>query len=312
MIGNCLIVFSRGRGKKVIDRTVHPLACGRTAFKQVEECSGNLLDYRFLDGPMQLSITIASSSFMFHFGYLMEELSLLLSSNSSEIERALFINQGNENGVNFDVINDYNTIESMNFNIMDCNNDNGWVIPDNVMEEILNLKAEMCNDNCAPPETDDPCKEMQLKRKSEDYSPESPKKKPRGSRNAKKNQKAVESKKKKKVNIQDNNINNEEEIINIQSLSSCSSEDDCNLLKNKMKRREKINERLRILQNLVPNGTKVDISTMLEEAVHYVKFLQLQIKLLSSDDLWMYAPIAYNGMDIGMYQKISPNMWPIN
>ncbi|BBG95167.1 ROOT HAIR DEFECTIVE 6-LIKE 2 [Prunus dulcis] len=73
------------------------------------------------------------------------------------------------------------------------------------------------------------------------------------------------------------------------------------------KRRERINERLRILQNLVPNGTKVDISTMLEEAVHYVKFLQLQIKLLSSDDMWMYAPIAYNGMDIGLsLQKMSP------
>ncbi|CAJ1972812.1 unnamed protein product [Sphenostylis stenocarpa] len=66
------------------------------------------------------------------------------------------------------------------------------------------------------------------------------------------------------------------------------------------KRRERINERLRILQNLVPNGTKVDISTMLEEAVNYVKFLQLQIKLLSSDDLWMYAPLAYNGLDIGL------------
>ncbi|KAJ6751138.1 hypothetical protein OIU85_001639 [Salix viminalis] len=66
------------------------------------------------------------------------------------------------------------------------------------------------------------------------------------------------------------------------------------------KRRERINERLRILQNLVPNGTKVDISTMLEEAVQYVKFLQIQIKLLSSDDMWMYAPIAYNGMDIGL------------
>ncbi|KAL0348303.1 UNVERIFIED_CONTAM: Transcription factor [Sesamum angustifolium] len=70
------------------------------------------------------------------------------------------------------------------------------------------------------------------------------------------------------------------------------------------KRRERINERLRILQNLVPNGTKVDISTMLEEAVQYVKFLQLQIKLLSSDDMWMYAPIAYNGMDIGLDLKI--------
>ncbi|KAK3020748.1 hypothetical protein RJ639_047876 [Escallonia herrerae] len=74
---------------------------------------------------------------------------------------------------------------------------------------------------------------------------------------------------------------------------------------NLQKRRERINERLRILQNIVPNGTKVDISTMLEEAVHYVKFLQLQIKLLSSDDMWMYAPIAYNGMDMGLYQKIS-------
>ncbi|OIV91139.1 hypothetical protein TanjilG_30361 [Lupinus angustifolius] len=66
------------------------------------------------------------------------------------------------------------------------------------------------------------------------------------------------------------------------------------------KRRERINERLRILQSLVPNGTKVDISTMLEEAVQYVKFLQHQIKLLSSDELWMYAPIAYNGINIGL------------
>ncbi|KAJ4762850.1 hypothetical protein LUZ62_027909 [Rhynchospora pubera] len=66
------------------------------------------------------------------------------------------------------------------------------------------------------------------------------------------------------------------------------------------KRREKINQRLRILQNLVPNGTKVDISTMLEEAVQYVKFLQMQIKLLSSDDLWMYAPLAYNGVNINI------------
>ncbi|KAL9681873.1 hypothetical protein QQ045_013662 [Rhodiola kirilowii] len=74
------------------------------------------------------------------------------------------------------------------------------------------------------------------------------------------------------------------------------------------KRRDRINKRLRILQNLVPNGTKVDISTMLEEAVNYVKFLQTQIKLLSSDDLWMYAPIAYNGVDIGLDRKLSQNL----
>nr|XP_029124419.1 uncharacterized protein LOC105057982 [Elaeis guineensis] len=51
---------------------------------------------------------------------------------------------------------------------------------------------------------------------------------------------------------------------------------------------------------------RVDISTMLEEAVQYVKFLQLQIKLLSSVELWMYAPIAYNGINIGLDLKISP------
>lgn len=72
------------------------------------------------------------------------------------------------------------------------------------------------------------------------------------------------------------------------------------------RRRMRINERLRILQNLVPNGTKVDISTMLEEAFQYVKFLQLQIRLLSSDDLWMYAPLAYNGFDVGAYRRMPP------
>lgn len=69
------------------------------------------------------------------------------------------------------------------------------------------------------------------------------------------------------------------------------------------KRRERINEKLKILQQLIPNGTKVDMSTMLEEAVQYVKFLQLQIKLLSSDETWMYAPLAYNHMSM----ELSPN-----
>jgi hypothetical protein len=44
-------------------------------------------------------------------------------------------------------------------------------------------------------------------------------------------------------------------------------------------RREKISERLRTLQELVPNGTKVDMVTMLEKAITYVKFLQLQVKV---------------------------------
>lgn len=36
----------------------------------------------------------------------------------------------------------------------------------------------------------------------------------------------------------------------------------------------------------------------------------LNFQLLSSDNLWMYAPLAYNGMDIGIYQNISPDLRP--
>ncbi|RLM99118.1 transcription factor bHLH54-like [Panicum miliaceum] len=63
---------------------------------------------------------------------------------------------------------------------------------------------------------------------------------------------------------------------------------------------KRINARLRILQDLIPNGKKVDISTMLDETVQYVKFLHMQIKLLSSDELWMYAPLAYDSVNMGM------------
>ncbi|XP_051193060.1 uncharacterized protein [Lolium perenne] len=51
-------------------------------------------------------------------------------------------------------------------------------------------------------------------------------------------------------------------------------------------RREKISERLRTLQELVPNGTKVDMVTMLDKAITYVKFLQLQVKVLATDEFW--------------------------
>ncbi|XP_066338669.1 transcription factor BHLH133-like [Miscanthus floridulus] len=74
-----------------------------------------------------------------------------------------------------------------------------------------------------------------------------------------------------------------------------------------MRRRERINERLRTLQQLIPNGTKVDMSTMLDEAVQYVKFLQLQIKLLSSEDTWMYAPLAYNHMSMDLSPNVAVN-----
>lgn len=46
-------------------------------------------------------------------------------------------------------------------------------------------------------------------------------------------------------------------------------------------RREKIAERMKNLQELVPNSNRTDKASMLDEIIEYVKFLQLQIKVLS-------------------------------
>ncbi|KAL6532750.1 hypothetical protein OROGR_013710 [Orobanche gracilis] len=46
-------------------------------------------------------------------------------------------------------------------------------------------------------------------------------------------------------------------------------------------RRERIAERMKSLQELVPNANKTDKASMLDEIIDYVKFLQLQVKVFS-------------------------------
>ncbi|XP_074559281.1 uncharacterized protein LOC141815261 isoform X2 [Curcuma longa] len=50
-------------------------------------------------------------------------------------------------------------------------------------------------------------------------------------------------------------------------------------------RREKIAERMKNLQELVPNSNKIDKASMLDDIIDYVKFLQLQVKVLSMSRL---------------------------
>ncbi|KAK4764358.1 hypothetical protein SAY87_013796 [Trapa incisa] len=57
-------------------------------------------------------------------------------------------------------------------------------------------------------------------------------------------------------------------------------------------RRERIAERMKALQELVPNANKTDKASMLDEIIDYVKFLQLQVKVLSLSRLGGAAAVA--------------------
>ncbi|KAF9606704.1 hypothetical protein IFM89_027748 [Coptis chinensis] len=45
------------------------------------------------------------------------------------------------------------------------------------------------------------------------------------------------------------------------------------------RRRSRINEKMKALQNLIPNSNKTDKVSMLDEAIEYLKQLQLQVQV---------------------------------
>ncbi|KQK12698.1 transcription factor UNE12 [Brachypodium distachyon] len=68
-------------------------------------------------------------------------------------------------------------------------------------------------------------------------------------------------------------------------------------------RRERIAERMRALQELVPNTNKTDRAAMLDEILDYVKFLRLQVKVLSMSRLGGAGAVAQLVADIPLSVK---------
>ncbi|XVE55862.1 hypothetical protein DITRI_Ditri03aG0191200 [Diplodiscus trichospermus] len=62
------------------------------------------------------------------------------------------------------------------------------------------------------------------------------------------------------------------------------------------RRRSKINEKMKALQNLIPKSNKTDKASMLDEAIEYLKQLQLQVQMLSMRNGLSLYPMCLPGV----------------